>query len=56
MALRKKELVPDSFANDPIKPNQTRPFRINVDQVPNSWNNNLPEVRIADVTATGTGK
>lgn len=56
MTVKAHDLVADSFATDPIKPNQTRPFRINVDQVPNSWNNNLPEVQIVDVTATGTGK
>lgn len=56
MKVQGNGLVPESFANAPIKPNQTRPFRLSVEQVPLSWNNNLPEVQITTVTATGGGK
>lgn len=56
MKTQGNDLVPDAFANDPMKPGQTRSFRLHVDQVPTSWNNNLPEVRITTVTAAGAGK
>lgn len=46
----------DTFAQDdlvknPIKPGDTRPFRVTVDHVPPGWNNDMPELRIVTVTS-----
>ncbi len=40
----------DNLANNPLKPNDTRPFRITVDRVPQGWNQQMAELKIA----TGT--
>ncbi len=53
MVLKGNDLLPDAWTKDPIKPNDTRPFRLTVDNVPASWNHNLPEVQIVDVAAVG---
>jgi hypothetical protein len=53
MGERQDALVPDAFSKDPVKPNDTRDFRIAVDNPPGSWDHNVPEVRIAIVTAEG---
>lgn len=41
----------DNLTNDPLKPNDTRPFRITVDSVPQGWNQQMPELKIATVTS-----
>jgi hypothetical protein len=33
-----------------LKPNDTRSFRITVDSVPQGWNQQMPELKIATVT------
>ena len=53
MEVEVNDLVPDPFATNPIRTNQTRVFRISVDDVPRSWNHRLPDVKITDVTAEG---
>jgi hypothetical protein len=56
MAVRGSDLAADPFVQNPIRPKQTRSFRISLDQVPDGWNNNLPEVQIVTVTGEATGK
>ena len=46
-------LKEDNFGTDPLKPNQSRPFRITVDQVPAGWNHQTPEMRIVTVSSEG---
>jgi hypothetical protein len=53
MAKKGANLQPDPFANDPLKPNAARPFRITVEQVPAGWNHQLPEMRVVTVSAAG---
>lgn len=53
MAVHDHGLVSDPLTKDPIKPNDTRPVRLGLDNVPSSWNHNLPEIRIVTVTAVG---
>jgi hypothetical protein len=36
----------------PIKPNQTVPVRIQFQQHPADWNNQMPELKVTEVTAT----
>jgi len=43
--------VADDLQNTPLKPNDTRPFRITVDSVPQGWNQQMPELKIATVTS-----
>jgi len=53
MAKHGANLQADAFANDPLKPNDSRPFRISVDQAPAGWNHQLPEMRVLTVSAAG---
>jgi hypothetical protein len=53
MALQGHNLVSDPLTKDPIKPNDTRPVRLGLDNVPRDWNHNLPEIQIVTVTAEG---
>lgn len=46
-------LVSDPLVKDPIKPNDTRPVRLSLENVPATWNHNLPEIQIVAVTAVG---
>lgn len=43
--------VPGEFANNPIAPNQTRFFRVAVEQVPPGWNHEVPDLKIVAVKA-----
>lgn len=36
----------------PIKPGDTRPVRLTVNQVPKDWNHQLPQIRISETTGT----
>jgi len=53
MALKKEggTWLPDGLVNDPLKPNETRGFRILVNQVPPNWNHQLPGLQIVTVTS-----
>ncbi len=42
------------LTQQPIKPGEFRPVRINFDRVPQGWNQQVPEIKV--VTVTGTGK
>jgi hypothetical protein len=53
MAAQNRELVSDPLTKDPIKPNDTRAVRLGLENVPASWNHNLPEIQIVTVTAVG---
>lgn len=53
MAMKDHSLVADPLAQDPIKPNDTRPIRLALNNVPREWNHNLPQVQIMTVTAEG---
>jgi hypothetical protein len=37
----------------PIKPNDTRDIRINIEHVPQGWNHQIPEIAVERVTAQG---
>ena len=41
--------VPGEFAQNPIGPNETRFFRIAVEQVPADWNHEVPQLKIVAV-------
>jgi hypothetical protein len=41
-----------TFADDPIKPQAMRPFRLQFHNVPENWNHQVPEIRITDVSST----
>jgi hypothetical protein len=53
MAMHGHNLVSDPLSKNPIKPNDTRPVRLGLDNVPSDWNHNLPDIRIVTVTAEG---
>lgn len=40
------------FADDPIKPQARRPFRMEFANIPQNWNHQVPELRITDVSST----
>lgn len=40
----------EDLTKAPIRPNETRPVRITVDQVPATWNHEIPQVRIVETT------
>ena len=42
-----------SFAEDPLKPDSSKEFRIAVDNVPNTWNHEAPSLEIAHVGFAG---
>ncbi len=43
--------VAHPLTTEPLKPNDTRPFRVGIDHVPQGWNHRMPEVRISEVTS-----
>jgi hypothetical protein len=45
-----------TFADDPIKPQAMRPFRLQFSNVPQSWDHKVPEIRITEVSSTTPGK
>lgn len=45
------DLVPDDLTKAPLKPNDTRPFRVEVADVPQGWNHQAPELQITTVTS-----
>ena len=53
MTKKGTSLQPDAFANDPLKPNAARPFRITVEQVPSGWNHQMPGMQVVTVSAAG---
>ncbi len=53
MAMKDHDLISDPLTKDPIKPNDTRPVRLGLDNVPSRWNHNLPDIHIVTVTAEG---
>jgi len=42
----------EDLTSAPIKPGDTRPVRITVDQVPASWNHQVPEIALTTTTGT----
>lgn len=40
----------EDLTKTPIKPGETRPVRIAVDQLPKAWNHQIPQLRIAGTT------
>lgn len=53
MAMHDHSLVSDPLAKDPIKPNDTRPVRLALTEIPPDWNHNLPDIKIVTVAAEG---
>jgi len=45
------DLIRNEFARNPIKPNEMRFFRIAVEEVPPSWNHEVPELKIVAIKA-----
>jgi len=45
--------VGKNLVDQPIKPNATANFRINIEHVPQGWNHQVPEIAIDQVTAVG---
>jgi hypothetical protein len=45
--------VTRNLADEPVKPNDTRDVRINVEHVPQGWNQQLPSISVEQVTAQG---
>lgn len=43
--------IAQELSEAPLKPNDTRPFRIGIDHVPQGWNHQMPEVRIGEITS-----
>jgi hypothetical protein len=41
-----------TFADDPLKPQGQRHFRMQFHNLPDTWNHQAPEIRISDVSAT----
>jgi hypothetical protein len=42
----------EDFTKSPIKPNQSRPFRVYFEHTPAGWNKETPALRITTVTGT----
>ena len=42
-------VVRNEFSNNPIGPNETRFFRVAIDQIPSTWNHEVPELKIIEV-------
>jgi hypothetical protein len=40
----------EDLTKAPIKPNETRPVRIGVNELPKAWNHQIPRVRIVETT------
>src|SRR3954462_9191622 len=45
--------VGKTLVDMPIKPNDTRDIRINIEHVPQGWNHQLPEIAVERVTGQG---
>ncbi len=45
------DLVGNEFARNPVRPNEMRFFRVAVEQVPPTWNHELPELKIVEFKA-----
>jgi hypothetical protein len=45
------DLIKNEFARNPITPNEMRFFRVAVDQVPHTWNHEVPSVKVVAVTS-----
>ena len=45
------DLIRNEFARNPIKPYEMRFFRIAVEEVPPSWNHEVPELKIVAIKA-----
>src|SRR5262249_40829351 len=43
---------PQNLAEVPVKPQEQRPFRIHVSQVPAGWNQQIPEIKITMITGS----
>jgi hypothetical protein len=46
------DLKSEDLADRPVKPGETRPVRIYFDHAPASWNKQLPQLAVTEVTAT----
>ena len=46
----------ESVGANPIQPGQTRAFRLILDSVPQSWNQNYPKIRVIQVAAQPASK
>ena len=53
LTANKNALVTDEFSKDPLKPNDTRPFEVQVSQVPAGWNHTMPGMKVVTVSAEG---
>lgn len=42
----------EDLTKAPIKPGETRPVRITVNAVPQGWNHQVPQIRVAETTGT----
>jgi Protein of unknown function (DUF3426) len=42
----------ENFTKAPIKPNESRPFRVYFDQTPRGWNHEAPQLTVTTVTGT----
>ena len=52
--LRKGDILNTyNFDTDPIKPGQTRLFRISANSIPTGWDHNMPEMKVLTVAAEG---
>jgi hypothetical protein len=45
------DLVGNELARNPIKPNEMRFFRVAVEDVPPSWNHEIPELKVVEIKA-----
>lgn len=45
-------LQPENWGTHPVKPNQTRAFRVTVASVPAGWNHTMPKMTVLTVAAT----
>lgn len=43
----------EDLTKAPIKPGETRPVRITVNDVPATWNHQVPQIRVAETTGAG---
>jgi hypothetical protein len=46
-------LVHNDFLTDPLKPDDSRPFRVKASRVPAGWNHAMPELRLMTVSGEG---
>lgn len=53
MTDKDQTLISDAFATDPLKPNDTRSFRVRASRIPAGWNHNVPEMTVLTVSAEG---